>query len=60
MWALGVLLYQALSLLKHPFERMTQWKMINAILTEGQNNFPSHISPHIMKLIRKLLDKNPD
>jgi serine/threonine protein kinase len=34
MWVLGVLLYQAVSSMKHPFCQKTQWKMIDAIQNE--------------------------
>jgi serine/threonine protein kinase len=60
MWALGVLLYQALSSMKHPFERLTQWQLINSISSEKLKNLTGYVSPYIIKLIENLLDKDKE
>ena len=60
MWALGVLLYQALASMNHPCGQKTQWQLINAIQSDQPLNFPNPISPYIKEIIVTLLEKNPE
>ena len=61
MWGLGILLFQAISSMKHPFEGESQWDLINKILTQDKpKNLSNSISPYIKEIILCLLEKNPD
>ncbi len=60
MWALGIILYQLVSQLSHPFESLNQFAMIDAIKNNEPAPLSSTVSPVIKEIITLLLDKNPD
>jgi serine/threonine protein kinase len=60
MWALGIILYQLVASLKHPFECENTFAMMLAIKDKEYAVLPSTVSPYIKDIIKKLLDKNPN
>jgi serine/threonine protein kinase len=60
MWALGIMLYEMVNSLKHPFSGNSPFSMIAAIKDQEPAPLPSSVSPYIRKLIASLLEKNPD
>jgi serine/threonine protein kinase len=58
MWALGIILYQLVAKLSHPFECQNAYAMIDSIKNNEPAPLPSTVSPFIKKLITALLDKN--
>ena len=59
MWALGIILYQLVSSLKHPFECEHAMAMLLAIKDKEPAPLPTTVSPQIKQIILRLLDKNP-
>ncbi len=59
MWALGILLYQLVNSMKHPFESENVFAMIDKIKEKKPLLLPEAASPFIKQLISMLLDKNP-
>jgi serine/threonine protein kinase len=60
MWALGIILYQLITSLKHPFECENVFAMMMAIKDNEYSPLPSTVSPFIKDIIKKLLNKNPN
>ncbi len=60
IWALGIILYKLVSSGAHPFESKDYHKIIKLITDEEPKPLAPSVSPFIQKLIRMLLDKNPD
>jgi NIMA (never in mitosis gene a)-related kinase 1/4/5 len=60
MWALGIILYELVSSLKHPFECENSFAMILAINNNDPAPLPSTASPFIKETIAMLLNKNPE
>jgi calcium/calmodulin-dependent protein kinase I len=57
IWALGIILYQLVNSLKHPFETKnnTAFAMMNAIKEKEPLPLPSNVSPFIKEIIGLLL-----
>ncbi len=47
MWALGIILYQLIASMKHPFECSNAFSMIDAI----KNNEPAPLPPTVSQFI---------
>jgi serine/threonine protein kinase len=60
MWALGIILYQLVESMKHPFECFNAYAMIDAIKNNDPAPLPSTISQFIKDTIKDLLEKNPE
>jgi serine/threonine protein kinase len=60
MWALGIILYQLVSFLNHPFESQNIFAMIDSIKNNDPDPLPLFVSPFIEELIKKLLNKKPE
>jgi len=60
MWALGIILYQLVSSLNHPFHCENMFAMILSIKENEPAPLKSTLSPFIKETIRSLLDKNPE
>lgn len=60
MWALGIILYQLVSSIKHPFERENFYASIKAIKDNEPAPIALSVSPFIQETIKGLLDKNPE
>lgn len=60
IWAAGIILYQLVSSLTHPFTGKTPFGLMNSIKEKEPAPVPSTVSPFIKELIGSLLDKNPE
>ena len=60
MWALGIILYQLVASLNHPFECEDTFTMIDSITNNEPAPLPSSVSQFIKDIIKELLEKDPD
>ncbi len=51
MWALGVILYQFVSYMKHPFNNSNEHALRNSILNDAPAELPSTVSPFLREII---------
>ena len=58
-WALGVILFQLCSLCL-PFSEKSYRRIIEAIKEKSPGPIPPQYSPHLQKIVSKLLQKNPN
>ena len=59
IWAAGVIFYELISALKHPFEAKTIAAMSLAITQNQYHALPATVSPFVQQLMNQLLNKNP-
>ena len=60
IWAAGIILYQLVSSLAHPFQGKTSFAMMSSIKDNEPASLSSSVSPFMKELIGTLLDKNPE
>lgn len=60
IWAAGIILYQLVSSLTHPFTGKTPFGLMNSIREKEPAPLPSTVSPFMKELIGSLLNKNPE
>ncbi len=58
MWSLGIVLYRFFAY-KLPFEAANNYETQKLIMESKEPPLPSTVSPFIIEIIAKLLDKNP-
>jgi serine/threonine protein kinase len=47
IWALGIMLYQMVNDLQHPFESCDKFEMLDQIFNKGPSPLPESLSPFI-------------
>lgn len=60
LWALGIILYQLVASMNHPFDCENTYAMIDMIKNNDPGPLKSTISPYIKQIIKELLEKNPE
>jgi serine/threonine protein kinase len=59
VWAVGVIFYQMISALKHPFEAKNIHEMSYSIAETQYHPLSTTVSPFVQQLINQMLKKNP-